>query len=249
MRKIIYNEDKIILDEGSFFGKGVFETILWLKKPVFLQEHIKRLKDGLEVLDLEPLEEKNLLEFLSKQPLENKGVKIMVTPLNIVIASRDIPYGEESYKKGMTLKISKVLRNSTSALSYIKSTCYIENILEKAKANKAGAEDVLFLNEKGYITETSCSNIFLIKNHRIFTPRSENGLLSGIIRGWIINNFKVQEIDITLKDLKEADEVFITNSLMGIMKIKKIDNFTYNDEMSVVDIKDKYNAAKLKIGG
>lgn len=249
MRKIIYNKDSILLDEGSFFGKGVFETILWLKKPVFLQEHLKRLKAGMEVLDLEPLEESSLLEFLSKLPLENKGVKIMVTPLNIVITTRDIPYKDEQYKKGMNLIISSVLRNSTSALSYIKSTCYIENILEKAKANKNGADDVLFLNENGYIAETSCSNIFLIKKDRILTPRSENGLLSGIIRGWIINNFKVQEMDITLKDLKEADEVFITNSLMGIMKIKKIDNFTYNEEMSLVNIQNKYDATKLTIGG
>ncbi|PRR83406.1 aminotransferase class IV [Clostridium vincentii] len=249
MRKIIYREDNILLDEGSFFGKGVFETILWLKKPVFLEEHITRLKIGMEVLGLENLEEEKLLEFLSKLSIENKGVKIMITPLNIVITTRNIPYGEEVYKEGMNLNISKVLRNSTSALSYIKSTCYIENILEKAKANKNGADDMLFLNEKGYITETSCSNIFLIKNHGILTPRRENGLLSGIIRKWIIENFKVQETDITLNDLKEADEVFITNSLMGIMKIKQIDDFTYNDEIGVVDIKHKYDATKLKIGG
>lgn len=249
MRKIIYQEDNILLDEGSFFGKGVFETILWLKRPVFLGEHIRRLKEGMEVLGLEPLEEEILLEFLSKLTLENKGVKIMVTPLNMVITTRNIPYGEALYKKGMTLNISKVLRNSTSALSYIKSTCYIENILERAKANKNGADDMLFLNEKGYITETSCSNIFLMKNNGILTPRGENGLLSGIIREWIIENFKVQEADITLKDLEEANEVFITNSLMGIMKIKQIDDFTYNDEIGVAGIKYKYDAAKLKIGG
>lgn len=249
MRKIMYKEDNILLDEGSFFGKGVFETILWLKNPVFLEEHIRRLKIGMEVLGLEPLEEERLLEFLSELSVENKGVKIMVTPLNMVITTRNIPYGEEVYKKGMNLKISKVLRNSTSALSYIKSTCYIENILERAKANKNGSDDMLFLNEKGYVTETSCSNIFLIKNNGILTPRSENGLLSGIIREWIIENFRVQETDITLNDLKEANEVFITNSLMGIMKIKQIDDFTYNDEIGVAGIKYKYDAAKLKIGG
>ena len=249
MRRIMYQEDNILLDEGSFFGKGVFETILWLKRPVFLEEHIRRLKVGMEVLGLEPLEEDRVLEFLSKLHVENKGVKIMITPLNIVITTRNIPYGESVYKKGMNLNISKVLRNSTSALSYIKSTCYIENILERAKANKNGTDDMLFLNEKGYITETSCSNIFLIKNHGILTPRSENGLLSGIIRKWIIENFRVQEIDITLNDLKEANEVFITNSLMGIMKIKQIDDFTYNDEIGVAVIKYKYDAAKLKIGG
>lgn len=249
MRQIIYNEDNILLDEGSFFGKGVFETILWLKKPIFLEQHIKRLKEGMKVLGLESLEEKLLLEFLDKLPVENKGVKIMITPLNIVISTRNIPYNEEIYAKGMKLKISKVLKNSTSALSYIKSTCYIENLMEKSKAINVGFDDALFINEKGYITETSCSNIFLIKNNRILTPRRENGLLSGIIREWVIENYKVLEKNITIKDLMEANEVFITNSLMGIMKIKQIDNFTYSDEMGIVDIKNKLHAAKLKIGG
>jgi len=230
MRNIIYGEDKILMDEGLFFGRGVFETILWKDRPIFLNEHLERLKGAIEKIGMLPLEEKNLREYLNNISIKNKAVKITVTPLNIIITQREIPYKEENYNRGMTLTISKVRRNSTSLLSYIKSTCYIENIIEKENAKKMGYDDVIFLNENGYVTETSCANIFIVKNKEIFTPKVEDGLLDGIIRKKIIEEFQLQEKSITLEELKKSDEVIITNSLMGAMCIKKIDDIKYENE-------------------
>ena len=230
MRQIIYGEDKIFMDEGLFFGRGVFETILWKDEPAFLNEHLERIKRAMEQIGLLPLEEKELREYLDKLSIKNKAVKITVTPLNIIITQREIPYKEEDYNRGMTLTISKVRRNSTSLLSYIKSICYIENIIEKESAKKMGYDDIIFLNEKGYVTETSCANIVIVKNNEIFTPKVEDGLLDGIIRRKIIENFKVEEKSITLEELKTSDEVIITNSLMGSMSIKKIDDIKYENE-------------------
>ena len=230
MRNIIYGEDKILIDEGLFFGRGVFETILWKDRPVFLNEHLERLKKSMEEIGLLPLEEKILREYLDKLDIKYKGLKITVTPLNIIITERNINYKEEDYNRGMTLTISKVRRNSTSRLCYIKSTCYIENLIEKENAKKIGYDDVIFLNEKGNVTETSCANIFIVKNKEIFTPKTEDGLLAGIIRRKIIENCDVKEKSITIKDLKESEEVIITNSLMGVMFIKEIDNIRYSSE-------------------
>lgn len=244
MREIIYEKEELKLDNGSYFGQGVFETILWLDKPVFLKEHIERLKEGMDKIGLDPLEEEEeLLSFIDSLEIRNKAFKIMVTPLNVVIKVSEIPYKEEDYKKGRNLKISKVLRNSTSLLSYIKSSCYIENIIEKRKAVKEGFDDVLFFNEKGFLSETSCANIFLVKNNRILTPKIENGLLRGIIRTWVIDNFSVEEGDIFYKDLKEVDEVFVTNSLMGIMRVNKIEDITYGKSSVLDNIIDKYKDA------
>ena len=130
----------------------------------------------------------------------------------------------------MKLTLSKVSRNSTSRLCYIKSTCYIENLLEKEEAKKKGFDDVIFLNEKGYITETSCANIFIVKNDEIFTPRITDGLLDGIIRRKIIENFKVQEKSITFEEMSKSDEVIITNSLMGAISVRKVEDIKYNNE-------------------
>jgi 4-amino-4-deoxychorismate lyase len=228
MRKIIYGEDKIFIDEGLFFGQGVFETILWKDRPIFLSEHLERLKKSMDKIELLPLEEKILKEYLYKLHIKNKGVKITVTPLNIIITERKINYNEENYDRGMKLTTSKVRRNSTSNLCYIKSTCYIENLIEKENAKKMGYDDIIFLNENGYVTETGSANIFIVKNKEIFTPKIEDGLLGGIIRGKIIKNCNVKEESITLEELKEAEEVIITNSLMGAMSINEIDGIKYS---------------------
>lgn len=230
MRNIISTGDKISMDEGLFFGRGIFETILCKDRPIFLNEHLERLKKSMKELGLLPLEEDMLREYLDKLYIKDKALKITVTPLNIIITQRDIPYKEEDYNRGMKLTISKVRRNSTSRLCYIKSTCYIENLIEKENAKKKGFDDVIFLNENGYVTETSCANIFIVKNNEMFTPKLTDGLLDGIMRRKIIENFKVQEKSITLEELEKADEVIITNSLMGVMSVKNIDDVRYESE-------------------
>ena len=246
MRRIIYKQGEAILDEGIFFGKGVFETILFLEKPIFLKEHIERLKNGMKELGLEELEEEMLLDYISLNFIKNKAVKILVTPQNIIITEREIPYIEEDYIQGSSLKLSKVRRNSTSMLCYIKSTNYIENMIEKNKAKEDGFKDVLFLNENGYLSETSCANIFIVKNDKIYTPKVSCGLLNGIIRMWVIENFPVIEKELRLDDLKNADEVFITNSLMGIMKVKKFENIEYKNNKIIKNIQLAYQEAIQK---
>ncbi|MCI6190571.1 MAG: aminotransferase class IV [Clostridium sp.] len=246
MRRIIYKQGEAILDEGIFFGKGVFETILFLEKPIFLKEHIERLKNGMKELGLEELEEEMLLDYISLNFIKNKAVKILVTPQNIIITEREIPYIEEDYIQGSSLKLSKVRRNSTSMLCYIKSTNYIENMIEKNKAKEDGFKDVLFLNENGYLSETSCANIFIVKNDKIYTPKVSCGLLNGIIRMWVIENFPVIEKELRLDDLKNADEVFITNSLMGIMKVKKFEDIEYNNNKIIENVQLAYQEAIQK---
>lgn len=246
MRRIIYKQGEAILDEGIFFGKGVFETILFLEKPIFLKEHIERLKNGMKELGLEELEEEMLLDYISLNFIKNKAVKILVTPQNIIITEREIPYTEEDYIQGSSLKLSKVRRNSTSMLCYIKSTNYIENMIEKNKAKEDGFKDVLFLNENGYLSETSCANIFIVKNDKIYTPKVSCGLLNGIIRMWVVKNFPVIETELTLDDLKNADEVFITNSLMGIMKVKKFEDIEYKNNKIIENVQLAYQEAIQK---
>lgn len=245
MRNIIYNDKKIKLDFGVFFGKGVFETIHYTSTPLFYSEHIERLKEGLKKLNMAPLEEeKDLENFINNLSIGDRALKITVTDLNIIVTDRELTYKESHYEEGFSLHISKVMRNSTSLLTYIKSTCYIENLIEKEKAIKRGYNDVLFLNERGNVTETSCGNIFIIKDNRIFTPPIEDGLLNGIIRRWTIDNFNVVEKNLFMEDINDADEIFITNSLMGIMKINSVDKFKIKEDKFYRKIKIRYEKHK-----
>lgn len=251
MRQIIYNnKSNIKIDKGLYFGQGVFETILYLNKPVLFKEHMERLKEAVLKIGMEPLEEDNIKNFIGNNiNIKNKALKITVTPENIIISYRDIPYKKEDYLKGFNLNVSSVFRNSTSRLTYIKSTCYIENILEKQESMKKGYNDVLFLNEKGFICETSCANIFFIKNDKIFTPFSQNGLLNGIIRKWIIENYNVLEKNIKLSEINDFDEVFVSNSLVGIMPVNSINNIKFNKRNFSDSIREKYEIMTRKAGG
>ncbi|MBU5487855.1 aminotransferase class IV [Clostridium sp. MSJ-8] len=243
MRDILYNEDKVYVDQGVFFGKGAFETIAYYDKPVLLDYHIERLKKALDVLNMDQLEEKKLREFIDdKLSLHNTSFKITVTDKNIIISTRPIPYTEDMYRDGFNLTVSEVRRNKTSRLTYIKSCCYYENILQKQEAVKKGYNDLIFLNEEDKITETSCANIFFVKDKKIYTPKVSEGLLEGVIRRWIMDNYEVIETSIDIEDISEYDEVFITNSLMGIMKVSKINNTSYNNgEISSIIRKDYEN--------
>ena len=244
MRKIIYKSEKINLDDGLFFGRGVFETIYSGEKLVLLKEHIDRLKYAMRILNMEELEEGMLIDFLNSNKFIVGALKILVTEKNIIITERKSPYNEESYKKGFNITYSTVLRNSTSILTRIKSTNYIENILEKQIASKNGYNDVVFFNEKGFVSETSCANIFIIKDNKILTPHKNDGLLSGIIRNWILENFDVQEKSITKEELEGADEVFLTNSLMGIMSVNRLNNIHYETRNKADIIRKAYEEAK-----
>ena len=117
-----------------------------------------------------------------------------------------------------------------------------QNIIEYEVCQKNGFNEAIFINEKGYICEGCTSNIFMIKDKIIYTPDIRNGLLPGIIRKWIIDNFEVIEKNITKEELLNSDELFFTNSLVGVIKCAKIGNKNFNCKITQ-EIKEQYEKA------
>ena len=246
MRDIIFNEDKINLDSGYFFGRGVFETILVKDKPIFFKEHISRLNEGIKILNIgDKVIEEDILNIVNKHNIKYCGLKIVVTEKNIVLEKRNIPYKTQDYLKGFSLKLSNINRNSKSKISYIKSINYLENILEREEALNSGYNEVLFLNENGYLSEGSMSNIFIVINKKIYTPSINCGLLAGIVRNFLIKEYKIIEKELTFQDAMMADEIFITNSLLGIMGINKFENRILTENKITIMLREEYEA---KIG-
>lgn len=234
-------EDRIKLDKGLFFGKGLFETILVKERAIFLEEHINRINNSCKILNIEKYVEYNdVLNFIEKNNIKNKALKITITDKNIIYSTRDIQYKSEDYKRGFSICLSSVLRNSTSMLVYVKSTCYIENIMEKNKGKNLGFDEIIFLNEKGYIAEGATSNIFFIKNNKIFTPKVKCGILNGIVRQWVVDNFIVEEGEYKIEDLLMSDAIFITNSIVGIMKVCEIEGKKFNSHDKIEEIINCY---------
>lgn len=240
MREISYNKDYVKLDGGFYFAQGVFETILIKKEAIFLEEHIDRLNKSIDIMNLgEHINTKFIKNFIKEEKLKNIVLKIVVTEKNIVFSTREIKYSKEDYENGFKLKLSYVLRNPTSRMTYIKSLSYNENLYEYNKANKEGFNEVVFLNIYGNIAEGATSNIFIIKDKKIYTPMISDGILPGVVRNWVIENFKVCEKHLNKKDLYSADEVFITNSVLGIMKVVQFEEKKYNTNV-VQKIRSEY---------
>lgn len=231
---------KINLDDGFSFGEGVFETIKIVNgKALFLDEHIDRLNSSLKFFNIyKEISSKEVLEYL-KDAEKNCALKIMVSKENTIFTTRKDPYISVDRKKEYSLTISKVLRNSTSSLVYHKTLNYYENILENRKAKSAGFDEVIFLNEEGYVCEGSVSNIFFIKDNKIYTPDVKCGLLNGIIRKVIMKKFEVVETLIKKEELATFKSAFITNSLMEVRLVKNIDEIEFKDSKLIEEIIEK----------
>lgn len=222
----------IAVSEGYNFGYGLFETIKVKNgKIVFWNEHLERLEKGLRSIGLDKgLENEKLfagsLELLDGNNLLDGALKLVVSKngssRDIVISTRKADYPESLYSRGFDLGLSESKRNPYSIIPYVKSLNYMENIIERNKSINEGFDDCLFLNTNGFVAETSISNIFFVKENTVYTPSVETGILNGIVRAKSISiirelGYDIFEGEYEIERLLDSDEVFLTNSLMGVM--------------------------------
>ena len=232
---------KINLDEGFAYGWGVFETMAVVNsRVIFADRHLQRLQKGLAALGIG--EQKEIEKhFESSDPACAKGVKkVIVTDENIVVDYRETPYTQADYERGFKLEIAKIKRNETSPFTYIKSLNYGDNIVAKKEAKKRGVDEPVFLNLQGELTEGATTNIFFCHDDKIYTPPVTSGLLPGIMRGWIMENVLVNESKIYFEDIKKFDEMFISNSVLGIMPVASLGEKTFSSRKNVEVLRKSY---------
>ena len=133
-------------------------------------------------------------------------------------------YPEEIYRAGLRLITSSLRRPAFDVLDpRVKSLNYLNSVLAKAEARRAGVDDALILNQDGRISEASVANVFLVKSGEFSTPPANEGALAGITRQTIIENFPVEERPLTRVDLLGADEVFLAGSGTGLIPVCELD--------------------------
>ena len=103
-----------------------------------------------------------------------------------------------------------------------KTMNYGDCILEKRRASGLGWDEAVFLNIRGEICEGTVSNIFFVKDGNIYTPEKCCGILPGIMRGYLMENYTVEEGVFFPEDLGQFSECFVTNSLMGVMPVMQL---------------------------
>ena len=97
------------------------------------------------------------------------------------------------------------------------------NIQARFEVESLATHEGIFLTAEGFVAEGITSNVFWVKDGKIYTPSLATGILAGITREWILHNFEVEEGLFTKDVLEAADEVFITNAVQEIVPIKEID--------------------------
>ncbi len=244
----------IQLDDGVQFGLGVFETICLKEgKPVLLERHLERMNESLKSLGIQKeitLEEaeSRLKEQLPEGSEERKNLpplhalKIMASGENTIMVTRSNPYTEERIRKGFSLAYSAVKRNETSPLVFHKTMNYGDNILEKRRTAALPIDEVLFLNTRGELTEGSTTNLFLVINGALVTPKVSCGLLPGVLRRFVLEHEDCQERVLYPEDVQKAEECFVTNSLMGIMPVRNLEEKQFTSDAVTGKVLEEYQA-------
>jgi len=245
------SEAKIsVFDHGFLYGDGIFEGIRSYNGIVFkLKEHIDRLYHSARAIMLEiPLTKEEMieavLETLRRNDLKDAYIRLVVTrgkgdlgldprkcpkPSVIIITVPLLQlYEDEKRERGMSMIVSWIRRDPVDATTHeIKSLNYLNSILAKIEANNAGVDEAIILDTNGFICEGTAENIFIVKDGKIMTPPSTSGPLHGITAGVVKEiaqsiGYQVIEKGITVVDLYEADEAFVTGTAAEIMPIREV---------------------------
>jgi branched-chain amino acid aminotransferase len=241
-----------VFDHGFLYGDGVFEGIRSYDRLVFrLKDHIDRLYNSARAIMLRiPLTKKEMIDAvcraIDKNNLDNAYVRLIVTrgagdlgldprkckggPSIIIIADKIKLYPEKYYRQGLAIITARTQQNSIYALNpAIKSLNYLTNILAKIEAASSGHEEAIMLNAKGYVTECTGDNIFIVRNNIVYTPPLSAGLLEGITRGAVIEIADKKDIRLRQENFKcdmvySADECFLTGTAAELIPVIKVDN-------------------------
>ncbi len=246
------NGDDIALDDGLQFGRGAFETLRVTGRPLFLGRHCERLNQAMEKLGLpRQADPDGIAALVERYRIRDCVLKILLTRKNELLITRPFPYRPEEYARGFRLTLAASRRATFNPYAGYKTLNYLESLLAREKAVASGFDDALFLNERGELAETASANLFFVKDGAIHTPEPGCGLLEGILRQWVMENVPVLAGRYSLDELRSADEVFITNSVVGIMPISEIDGtgMPMPDNGVTRSLMETYEKAIVREGG
>ncbi len=252
-------EEKLFsVNRAMIYGDGLFESIRILNgEIVFLADHIQRLMDGMRALKIEIPESysyfffhKQILDLAQKQqvgsnarvrisvfrsggglyaPLENAPEYfVQILPMDACFVLNDAPF---------TIGVFFDVRKDYSTFSFCKTMNALPYVIASVYSLEAGYDDCLLLNSHGVIADATSSNIFWIKNQKVFTPPVSDGGVAGIMRKNLLellkrNSFVTEEQSVDLNELQQADEIFLTNTAWGIKKVTHLNAVSFRSEIT-----------------
>jgi branched-chain amino acid aminotransferase len=243
------------LDAGLLVGAGLFETLRTYGGKTFrLDRHLARLRASGQALRIFVKESDAQVAAIVARLVEANGVpdaRVRITatrgPLTeqfeddaappatvLVTAGPMTPYPKEFYEAGATAVVSDIRTNESDPTVYHKTTGYMRNMLALRDAHRARAAEALLFNSRNRLAEGAISNVFLVSEGRLLTPPVEDGLLAGITRQAVLelaseSGIPAEQRSLAVHDLLDSGEVFLTNSIMEVMPVCRVEAHEVGD--------------------
>lgn len=245
------NEAQIsVFDRSYLYGEGVFETLrAYNGHAAFCGLHYERLKRNCTRLNIDmPVDkhgfEKAILKTINANRIKDAYIRVTLSSVgasfglekpkkmstNFSIFCREFKgRPKELYEKGARVILVKNVPCDHPIMAVIKSTNYLNKMMARDEVIRAKADEGIFCTPEGKVLEGSATNIFIVKKGEIYTPPLSDGVLPGITRSIVIElaegiGLPMHETPVSLTDLKNCDEVFLTGSTTEILPIRELIN-------------------------
>lgn len=263
--KITSAHDPIITadNRGFRYGDGIFETMRCIDDTIpLVSYHFDRLYKGLKTLYFDICRSytstyfiKQIIELCKKNKHNPARVRLMMyrgeggvnDPQNhipnYIIQSWVLPNKQwQLNENGLVIGLCKEVKKSCDILANCKTNNYLPYLYAAHYAKQQQWNDSIILNTNNRICDTTIANIFIIKNDQIYTPPLSEGCIEGVMRRYIIENlsslFSITEKLLTIQDIEQADEIFLTNAIRGIQWVKSFNSKIYKN--SIIKVISKY---------
>jgi para-aminobenzoate synthetase/4-amino-4-deoxychorismate lyase len=197
----------------------LIETILLKNGKLYLLKlHLKRLKKSARYFDFK-FNSEYIISELKKatRGIEEKRKVRLLLSRNEKVEIEVLPLKEK--QNSSYIKIAPERTNSNGIFLFHKTTNRQLYNKYYQRAQEEGLADYIFLNEKGEVTEGCIHNIIVLKGNKLLTPKRESGLLRGVMLEYIPQKIDIKEHPLTIKDLEEADKIYLCNSVSGIKRV------------------------------
>ncbi len=258
-------------DRGLLYGDGLFETIAVRNQRFeFWQRHIQRLLDGCQCLGI-PSPAPELLLAEARALLDGRAdvvLKIMITrgqggrgyraptesnsKPSRILAVYDLPdYPAEYQVNGIVARYCETRLGTSPTLAGIKHLNRLEQVLARSEWQDEAVFEGLMLAAHGRVTEGTMSNLFFVKEGVLCSPDLSNSGVLGIMREVVLEIANNQKIPVEIAhfskaDLSAADEVFISNSLIGAWPVRQLEQQQFSIGAVTQKIISAVNAVRLK---
>jgi branched-chain amino acid aminotransferase len=250
----------ITADNRSFrFGDGFFETMKLINGNIVLSNyHFQRLFSSLSLLKFitpDNFTIEYFTEAIKKIAVRNDHSKLARIRLtifrgdgglydtdnnlpNYIIQTWKTDEAALSFnKEGLTTGIYTDARKTSDAFSHIKTNNYLPYLMGAQWAKENKLDDAIILNNYNRIADATIANVFLVKNNIVKTPSLAEGCVAGVMRSYLLHAFQTENIscnetEININELADADEVFITNTAIGIKWVKQCNRHLYTNGLS-----------------